>query len=238
MRTLAPLLALWLLPAAARADMLPPGEKAIKLAIHVDAELPAGKVLVLANTFRGADVIKPGEDQAVEWHPMGGAMELRLVAADKVAAIEAAREKLDRDAIKPIVGAGVKCSDEIRGVRTIPDSSPAASLRWTLRAAITADACSSTLVKTEYLSSTGEVVAAPGDPSAIPPPTPPTQEPAKDLPAKAPEPAPAKAAEPAKPAKPAPAQGCGGCDLGGAAGGAPLALLGLLALRRRRAVRA
>lgn len=232
MRRLAPILAVCLLPAFARADVIPDGYKSVKLAIHVDAEVPAGKVLVLANTFRGADVITPGQDQPIEWHPLGGDMELRLVPADKVPAITAARDTLDRDAIKPIVAAGVKCSDPIAGVRTIADTSNAETVRWTLRAAITGDTCSSTLVRQEYLSAAGEVVPAPTDPSAIPPPTPPA-------PTKAADPAPTKAAAPAPaipPAAPPAATGCGGCDLGDT-GGPSLALLGLAALLRRRRTR-
>jgi hypothetical protein len=41
----------------ASADILPPGSKSVRLSIHVDAEIPPGKTLVLAHTFRGADAV-------------------------------------------------------------------------------------------------------------------------------------------------------------------------------------
>lgn len=174
------LAAVCLAPTLAHADMMPPGQKSLELAIRVDAQVPAGKALVLTGTFRGADVIKPGEDQTIEWHPMAGDMQLRLVAADKVDAIVAARDKLERDAARRLADAGVVCSQPIAGVRTIPEDSPAARLRWTLSATIDArgSTCSSTLVRTEYLSDKGEVVPAPGDANAIPPPSPPPAPPA------------------------------------------------------------
>src|SRR5690606_9454463 len=98
-----------------------------------DAEVPAGKALILANTFRGADVITPGEVQKVEWHPLGGQMQLRLVDAADTATLLAAREDLDRDTIRPIADKAAKCGDEIEGVRTVPEDEPYDEVRWSYR---------------------------------------------------------------------------------------------------------
>lgn len=233
MLRIAALATLVFVPFAARADILPPGEKGVKLSIHVDATVPAGKALILDRTFRGADVITPGADQKVEWHPLGGPMQLRLIPADKTKDIEAAREALDRDKVRPIADAGVVCHDPFQGVRTIPDASPADEVRWTYRVTFDGDKCTAELVHQQYLKSDGTVVDAPTDPSAIPPPTPPTSPAptkAADPPANAPVP-------PAAPATPAPkAAGCG-CDTGdGAPGLAGLAALALVLGRRRRSM--
>lgn len=227
------LLTLLLAPLTSRADMLGPGEKGVKLSIQVDAEVPAGKSLVLVHTFRGADRITPGAPQTVEWHPLGGDMVLRLVAADKLGKLDELRAALERDQIAALV-AGRDCHAPFPGVRTISDSSPTAEIRWVYRVAITGDTCKAELVRTDHLDDKGALVS--GDPNtAIPPPTlppvPKAPEPAKAAePAKAPEPA--RAAEPAK--APASAKGCAGCEVGGTHGGASLGALLLLGLRRRR----
>lgn len=222
---------LLLLPLTARADILPPGEKGVKLSIHVDATVPAGKALILDHTFRGADIITPGATQEVEWHPLGGPMQLRLIPADQTRAIEDARANLDRDKVRPIADKGVVCHEPFQGVRTIPEASPAEEVRWTYRVSFDGDKCTAELVHQQYLKGT-EVVPAPTDPNAIPPPTPPatTTPPAPTTPpTKTDAPAPTKAAEAPAPAK---AAGCG-CDVDGRAPGlAGLALL-VLALRRR-----
>jgi MYXO-CTERM domain-containing protein len=232
---IAALASLMLVPLAARADMLPDGQKGVKLSIHVDATVPAGKALILDHTFRGADVIAAGTTQKVEWHPMGGPMQLRLIAADKTKDIEAAREALDRDKIRPIADAGVVCHEPFQGVRTIPDASPAEEVRWTYRVTVAGDKCTAELVHQQYLKGDGTVVDAPTDPSAIPPPTPPSS-PTPPAPTKAADaPAPAKTPEPAAPAAPAPkAAGCG-CDVeDGSPGLVGLAALALVLVRRRR----
>jgi MYXO-CTERM domain-containing protein len=237
----AALATLLFVPFVARADMLPEGYKGVKLSIHVDATVPAGKALILDHTFRGADVIVPGTTQQVEWHPLGGPMQLRLIPADKTKTIETARTNLDRDAVRPIADAGAVCHEPFQGVRTIPDTSPAEEVRWTYRVTVDGDKCTAELVHQQYLSKTGEVVEKPADPNAIPPPTPiaPPAPPAPtkvadaktDAPAKT-DAAPTKTADSSAPK----AAGCG-CDVDGQAPGlAALALVGL-ALRRRRAGR-
>src|SRR5690606_3436391 len=168
MRHLAVVLAAMLTPTASRADILPDGHKGLELSLHVDAEVPAGKALVLANTFEGGVVVAPGSDQSISWHPMGGPMQLRLIDAAQADAITAAAADLDRDRSRPILDAAAVCHPPFPGVRTIVDSSPAVQLRWTFRAAITGDTCSAELVKEEYLDEAGKAVPAPsasGEPS-------------------------------------------------------------------------
>lgn len=209
---------------AARADELGPGEKGVALSIRVDAEVPAGKALILANTFRGADKVWPGQVTAVDWHPMAGDMQLYLVdaaEADRVGVGVGEREQS-----VAVVAAGKPCGGAFPGIRTIPHASPASEVRWTLRATITGDACSARLVGLEYLDASGKPI----DPGAVDrkPITPPDlQAPAKAEPTKA---------EPAKaePAKAEPARS--GCDVRGAGGPGWLVLagLGLTAAARRR----
>mgnify|MGYP000116600957 CR=1 FL=1 len=227
---------LFLSSTAAHADMLALGEKGVKLSIQVDAAVPAGKALILANTFRGADVIPANTATTVEWHPLGGDLQIKLVAsadADKLAPL---RENLDRDAIKPISAKGIACGAPFPGIRTISETNPAEEVRWTYRATITGNKCSSELVKTEYLDAAGKPVAAPAN-TDIPPPSPPLI-----------QPVPTKTDEPAKtdtkvvtdtkieaPKAEAP-KAESGCRL--AAPSPPLALVMLLGLtlRRRRPV--
>ncbi|MCK6587108.1 MAG: hypothetical protein L6Q76_05935 [Polyangiaceae bacterium] len=212
--------------AGARADILPPGEKGVKLSIRVDGAIAAGKALVLDRTFRGADVIPAGQVVPVEWHPMGGPMRLVLVDADAAAKVEKLRENMERDAIKSLTSAGTPCSDPFDGVRTVPTESPAAEVRWTFSVKVEGTSCTGTLVRTEQLAKDGSVVSA--------------------TPASAPTgsvvPAVSKTSEPASsPATPTPPaaskSGCAVNEINNAEGAGVVFLLGLgaiTALRRRR----
>lgn len=218
----------WLWATTASADMLGPGQKGVKLSIQVDATVPAGKTLILVNTFRGADLVAPNAVNKVEWHPMGGDMQLRLLASAEADKIPPLREKLDRDGVKPIADKGKACGAAFPGVRTISDTSPAEEVRWTFRASITGDDCKAELVRTDYLDGAGKPVAAPGN-TDIPPPSPPdvTPAPSKEAPAKVEAPAKTEAKADA------PKTEASGCSVAAPAP-AGLVLLGLLALRRRR----
>jgi hypothetical protein len=229
-----------LLAGSARADMLPEGEKGVALSIRVDAEVPAGKALVLINTFRGADIIKPNEVQKVEWHPLAGAMQLRVIDKTKAAAIEAARENLDRDKVQPLIKSAIACGETFQGIRTIAETSPAEEVRWNFRVSIAGRHCNATLASTEYFDKAGKVV----DPKAtaptaedmrepIPPPKPPGAP--ADPPPPVAAPPPAAPAPPAPPAKPAAPANTGGCSVGEPVAAVPGLLLALLLLRRRRA---
>jgi MYXO-CTERM domain-containing protein len=217
-----------LVATTARADMIGPGEKSVKLSIQVDATVPAGKALIIANTFRGADIVVPNTVTPVEWHPLGGDLQIKLVAKAEADKLPPLRENLDRDAIKPIAAKGVDCGPAFAGIRTISDSSPATSVRWTYRVTIDGDKCSSERVRMEYLDKDDKAVAAPGT-TDIPPPSPPD---VKAAPTKA---EPAKTEPPAK-AEAAPKAAAGGC--GCTTTTAPTAGLGVfvlgLLLRRRR----
>lgn len=234
------LAALTLASLDARADMLPPNRVKLSVKVETSAELPASKKLILANTFVGADVIRPGEVLPVNWHPMGGDMQLRLIDAAMVAKIEALRAELDRDAITRLVGPSPPCGDAFRGVQTISEQSTAEEVRWTIDVTIEGESCSAEIRRMDYLDAAGEQVPTP---LGAPPGTPP--EPKADPPAS--EAAPAEADD--APAASAPATtppptssddkaaGCGcRADEGEAAG---LGLLGLLfgALCRRRRLR-
>lgn len=209
----------------ARADVLPDGEKGVRLSIAVEAAVPEGKALILANTFRGADVLKPGEVAKVEWHPLGGEMQIKLIDAADVPAILTAREALDRDTIRPMAERGKACAPPFPGVRTVPETEPYDEIRWHYRVAFSGSGCTAELLRTEQL-------AAAKDPDEPPPP------PAEPLP-EAPEPpaAPPPAAAATPPAAP-PAKASGGCGCSTGenpgAGLLGLALLGLVGGRRRR----
>ena len=136
-----PLLAAVLAPADARADIIPEGYKSVKMSMKIDASVPADKSLVLGHTFRGADVVETGAVMPIEWHPLGGPIQLRLVDAAAAGKLAPLREAMDRDAINAIVDAATACSEAIDGVRTIPDSSAAVEVRWTLTVAIEGTSC-------------------------------------------------------------------------------------------------
>jgi len=215
---------------AAHADLVPNGQKSVKLSIRVDGELPADKALVLARTFRGADVLSTGKVLPVEWHPMGGAMGLVMLDAASAAKIEEARKTMNRDAIKKITDAGVPCSAPIEGVRTVPDTSPTAEVRWTLAVQVTGASCVGKLVRTEFLSKDATVVE--------------TKEASSAQPATPPSPSAAPPSPSAAPSSTAPKSGGGGCAFGcavgapsGATGGAFALFLGALAFARRRRAR-
>jgi len=217
----------------ARADLLGPGEKGVKLSIQVDATVPAGKTLILANTFRGADLIKPGTVTPVEWHPMGGDLQIKLLATAEADKIPPLREKLEREGVKPIADKATACGAAFPGVRTISDTSPASEVRWTFRATVNGDACTAELVRMDYLDPAGKVVAAPGN-TNIPPPTPPS---IQALPTKTETPPPTSPEPPIKADAPKPEATkteASGCNMATPPiGGLGVILIGLL-LRRRR----
>jgi hypothetical protein len=193
---------------AARADILPPGAKSVRLSIHVDAAIPPGKALVLAHTFRGADVLKPGATAPVEWHPLGGPMQLVVIDAGDVRALEAARAALERDPIEKITARGLPCGAPFSGVRTVPDTSSTSEIRWTYRVGLANGTCTAALLRTERLDDHGKLVGegpddAPGAPGAPPAPV---EEPAASA---APSPAPSPSSVPP------PSRGCGACAVGG-----------------------
>jgi hypothetical protein len=216
-------LAVLLAPAAAHADMIGPGEKGVKHSIKVEAAVPAGKALVLANTFQGADPVTPGTVQEFGHHPMiGGDPELVLLDAAEAAKIPPLREGLDRDRIKPIVDRGTRCGAAFKPPRTISDKLAAVELRWSFRVDF-AGGCKATQTAYEGIDGAGAVVAP--EQAALPSPL--------DVQTAPPQPtkvAPETKVEAKAEAKPA--EKTGMCSVGAPAPG--LALLGLLALRRRR----
>ncbi len=232
--------ALVVVGSAARADVLPPNAKGVTLSIRVDAQVPAGKLLIIANTFRGADIVKPNGVEPLEWHPLGGSMQIMMVGASEAKGIDEARKSFDRDAFTALKKRASVCGPVFDGVRTLPDTSPADEVRWTWSVTFAGGKCSAKLVSQSFLDKSGNAVdpdggaPAPANASAAttapPPPLPaPPPPPAQAVPAPAPAP------PPAAPSK----SGCGACDVGHApAGGAPaLLLLAPLLWRRRRAAR-
>ena len=221
----------------ARADELGPGEKGVRLLLRVEAEVPAASRLILVNTFRGADVVTPGQEMQISWHPARGDLQLAAVSASAAAELPALQERFDLDAIGAITGASLRCGGAFAGIRTLPDTSPASAVRWTFRVGFTGPACKAEKIGVEYLDGSGQAVD-PGQAVREPPITPPqlaaaSGQPAKTEAAKAADAkaADAKAAD-AKADPASPPATSGGCDLGGSTGG--LAALVLLGLRRRR----
>ncbi len=159
----------------ARADILPPGAKGVRLSIQVEAELPKGKALALARTFRGAMVIEPGTAQEVEWHPLGGDLRLWMIDASATKKFKSLRADMKRDELNAIVERGVACHEAFPGVRTIPEDSPESELRWVYKVAFTGESCAATLERTEKLDADGKVLPAPeaATPATPATPTPP-----------------------------------------------------------------
>lgn len=226
---------------AARADMLGEGEKGVKLSVHVDAKVPAGKLLVVANTFRGADIIKPGEDQTIEWHPLRGAMQLRMISADQGAKIEQHRDALEFEKALGLVKSATVCAPPFDGVRTISDTLVAEEIRWSFEVSFAGAGCKAKLLRTDYLDKDRKVVDAkatlptaadmPDVPAPAAPPVPAPAAPS--TPAPVPASASAPASTPATPASP-PASSSG-CSVTGGAGG--LLWLVLVGLGRRGGAR-
>jgi hypothetical protein len=227
---------------AARADMLGEGEKGVKLSIHVDAKVPAGKLVGVANTVSGADSVKPGEDQTIEWHPLRGAMQLRMIAADDGPKLAQHRDALEFEKALAIVKSAPVCAPPFDGVRTISDTLVADEIRWSFEVSFAGAGCKAKLLRTDYLDKDRKVVDANATlptaadmpdvlapaPPAVPLPAPPT------TPAPVPASASAPASTPATPASP-PASSSGCNVAGGGAGG--LLWMVLVGLGRRGGVR-
>lgn len=229
--------ALGLLAGSARADILPDGHKSVKLSIRVDAEVPAGKALILGHTFRVIDVVKPGAVAAVEWHPLAGQMVLMTVPAASITdKVEEHRKNQVSEPLKEIEKAGTPCHKGFDGVRTVPVDSPADEVRWNFKVTFAGDTCTATLTGMEFFDSSGKPVEGKGVP--VPP--------GVSTAASAASAAPSSSGS--APAAPGAAQGGCGCEIGagapldrtgalggGAAGAGLLSALGLfLSTRRRR----
>jgi MYXO-CTERM domain-containing protein len=222
-----------LVSASASADLVPNGFKSVRLSIQVDAQVPEGRTLVLANTFRGADVLTTGGVEQVEWHPMGG--EMRVVSLSAEAAKEIAKLSgpgADRDAMKQLLAKGQDCSKPFAGVRTLPDSNPADEVRWRFRISFKGDSCQTDEFATQYLSKDGKVVGTGADDTKKP-----------TTPAAPAAVAPGAASKPEAPQAPAPQvqptkSGCGSCSVGAPQLGDQWSALAMfafgLALSRRR----
>jgi MYXO-CTERM domain-containing protein len=241
-RSVCAFFAVALLAGAARADLLPDGYKGVDLSIRVDAEVPAGKALILAHTFRAIDVIKPGVVAPVEWHPSAGKMVLMVVPAASLGdKVEEQRKALDREPLQQIEKAGKPCHEGFDGVRTVPTSAPADEIRWSFKVAFSEEGCTATLTGMEFFDKSGKPVDGtdvPGVPAAA-------AAPARAATATASAAPPAAATATGAPADPAGARnaqvqkgGCGcemgpGTSRGGALAGL-LSAVGLLLAARRR----
>jgi hypothetical protein len=227
-----------LLPAVARADIMPYGAKSLTMTAIFEGKVPRGKAVVVSNTWDGVTPLVPGVVSGrLAWHPFDGRMRLRLVDAEEV------REPTKRGGRKP---RGVVCGEPFDGYRLAPETSPADEVRFVFKVVVKGEECEGTLVRTDFLDRKGERVT-PGDLSIddLPegPPEVPTPEGPRDMlaVAEAEKGAPASAA--AAKEMPTPkellrevtpaaiqAQGCG-CGVTDAGAAWMVALLGL---RRRR----
>ncbi len=221
--------------APARADVLPPGAKGVKNSVAIEGKLPPGKALLVANTFYGATLAKPGASVDVAWHPLSGPMRLFMVDAAVAAKVPAVGKVDDAKELKEAAEKGVACSDEFSGTRTIPETEPADEIRLVFQVEATATACKAKLVRTEYYAKDGKPVAgidggpAP-KPSASADPASPSASP--------------QAAPSAAPSAPnaTPRAGCASCAVGSAPSSPQAPLLGLalaakLALRKNARAR-
>ncbi|MEZ4220426.1 MAG: MYXO-CTERM sorting domain-containing protein [Polyangiaceae bacterium] len=222
----------------ASADLIPSGFKSVKLSIQVEAQVPEGRALLLANTFQGASVITGSEVQSVDWHPMAGDMRLISVsAADAEEVKKLSSPGANREKLKAIFARAQNCSEPIQGVRTLPESNPADEVRWRFRVSFKGASCQTDESATLYLNKEGKIVGtaikngaraeSPVAPNADTP-APVASSPSPATPTSAPPPA-------APPAK----SGCGSCVVGSASGPAgadwtAIAAAAALALLRRR----
>jgi MYXO-CTERM domain-containing protein len=169
-RSICAFLAIALLAGSAQADLVPDGYKGVDLSIRVDAEVPAGKALILAHTFRAIDAIKPGVVAPVEWHPSAGKMVLMVVPAASLSdKVEEQRKALDREPLQQIEKSGKPCHEGFDGVRTVPISAPANEVRWNYKVIFADEGCTATLTRMEFFDKSGKAVDGtdvPGVPSA------------------------------------------------------------------------
>lgn len=149
------------LPSIARADVImdPPPVPA-KLSLVVEGEAPAGKAFIVANTWSGADVVRPGVEQGITWHPDDGRMELRLVDADLLP--ERPHARLSPEALR-LRAAGVGCGGAFRGYHAFPPDSNLAAARLVVRVEATGAHCEAGLLRVEFRDAMGAVVTPPAD---------------------------------------------------------------------------
>lgn len=144
----------------AYADGIPEGYKHVKSTIRVEADLPAGQTLILGKTFQGIDMIKPGERAFVEWHPLGGKLQIRAVPSSAVMAnVEELRTKLERKDLLELFKKGKPCSEKFDGFRTVPRSAPADVIQWNYKVTFAGDTCKATLVSMEFFDKDGKSVS-------------------------------------------------------------------------------
>jgi hypothetical protein len=167
-----------LVPVGARADLPPSNGKRIETSIRVDGELPAGKALVLDNTFEGADPIPVGVAVGFRDGRHGDRAQLFLVGASAIPRIDELRYAHDGDGIDAILGHRM-CGSPFEVNNVIAFDSPVVERRYNLAFTVVDDRCVARLVSVELIDAAQQVIGpdpevtivAPPEPSPAPPPT-------------------------------------------------------------------
>lgn len=149
----------------ARADVISEGYKSVKLSMRVEADVPAGQTLLLGHTFRAIDVIKPGATERIEWHPLGGKLQIVSVPSSAVMAnVEELRADLKRKELMAVFQQGKPCHEAFSGYRTILRTSPADVIHWNFKVTFAAGGCTATITSMEFFDKEGKAVTGAGIP--------------------------------------------------------------------------
>ncbi len=209
-----------------------PGSKHATTSIRVDADLPAGKALVLLGPLYGVQLVTVGVplDFRYRWRNVDPPLELYLIAASDLPALAEFKRWNNDQEIYDLLRRGFACGSPFMAETTIPSASAAIALRYEYKLHTTDGACRAEFVSLDHLDADEKVITRDTTPPSPPltifdlQDTPQHPRVWNRLPGTAKDRADAAAA------------GCGSCDAS-APGGPGLALLALTMLVRRRRAR-
>lgn len=161
MRRLA-IVAVFVWPALARADIVPDNTKGAATYVMVEASVPADRVLVVVNTSDLITPVVPGMPTLANQSKREGPMYLKLLAASDVPTPIPDWGERGYEQLREVRSLGQTCSGSFVGDRLYPDRTPADAVWFHFVVTITGDTCDGVLVAKDYRNRAGEVVE-PGD---------------------------------------------------------------------------
>lgn len=154
------LAALLLAAMPARADMLFGNAKKAKLSIHVDAELPPDRAVVLLGTTARAETIPVGVAHSFYYYWKNGnpALELYLLPTAELPKLAEYKRWNNEREIYALLRSNTACGSPFEAERVLTGTSPAVELRYRYRLDTADGGCKAEFLALDHLDAAGALV--------------------------------------------------------------------------------
>ena len=144
----------------ARADMLFGNAKKVGLSIHVDAEPPPGRAVVLLGTLTRAETIPVGVPHSFNyyWKNHEPGLELYLLPAARLPELAEFKRWNNEDEIHALLRGAIACGSPFMAERVLSGSSPAVEVRYRYRLHTADGACEAEFLSIDHLDASGTLV--------------------------------------------------------------------------------